>query len=66
MLATLSDTLPTGPGWSYELKWDGIRALGLVRDGDLRLWTRNGNEVSGRYPELEPLASARATLTPGE
>jgi bifunctional non-homologous end joining protein LigD len=58
MLATLSDTVPTGPGWAYELKWDGIRALGLVQEGSVRLWTRNGNEVTGRYPELEPLADA--------
>lgn len=56
MLATLSDTLPVGPGWAFELKWDGIRALGLVDDGAVRLWTRNGNEVTGRYPELDALA----------
>lgn len=69
MLATLSDTLPTGPGWGFELKWDGIRALALVRDGALRLWTRNGNDVTGRYPELEPLADAldgHAALLDGE
>jgi bifunctional non-homologous end joining protein LigD len=68
MLATLSDIPPSGPGWSFELKWDGIRALALVQDGNLRLWTRNGNEVSGRYPELEPLADAldRPALLDGE
>jgi bifunctional non-homologous end joining protein LigD len=26
MLATLG-TVPTGPGWAYEFKWDGVRAI---------------------------------------
>ena len=30
MLATAAAALPTGPGWSYEMKWDGIRALLVV------------------------------------
>jgi bifunctional non-homologous end joining protein LigD len=58
MLATPGTRPPEGPGWAWELKWDGIRALGLVQDGTLRLWTRNGNEVGSRYPELAPLADA--------
>jgi bifunctional non-homologous end joining protein LigD len=58
MLATLAAKPPEGPGWAWELKWDGIRALALVRDGELRLWTRNANEVTPRYPELAPLGGA--------
>ncbi len=58
MLATLAAKPPEGPGWAWELKWDGIRALGLVQDGQLRLWTRNANEVTSRYPELQPLGGA--------
>jgi bifunctional non-homologous end joining protein LigD len=58
MLATLTHDPPTGPGWAWELKWDGIRALSLTRDDHTRLWTRNGNEVTIRYPELVPLAAA--------
>src|SRR4029077_6573687 len=27
MLATAADVLPTGTGWTYEIKWDGYRAL---------------------------------------
>ena len=69
MLATLAADPPQGPGWAFELKWDGIRALVLAQDGALRLWTRNGNEISGRYPELSPLADAldgHAALLDGE
>jgi bifunctional non-homologous end joining protein LigD len=58
MLATLASAPPQGAGWAWELKWDGIRALGLVDGAALRLWTRNGNEVTARYPELAPLAEA--------
>ena len=32
MLATPGD-LPAGPGWIYEVKWDGMRLLADVRDG---------------------------------
>ncbi|MGZ4755164.1 MAG: non-homologous end-joining DNA ligase [Acidimicrobiia bacterium] len=58
MLATLAARPPAGPGWAWELKWDGIRALSLVEKGSVRLWTRNGNEVTPRYPELQPLGAA--------
>jgi bifunctional non-homologous end joining protein LigD len=34
MLATLAETLPHGDDWTFEVKWDGYRALGYVRAGD--------------------------------
>lgn len=52
MLATAVSTLPSGPGWVYEFKWDGVRTLLDVTDGDVRLWSRVGNDVSRGYPEL--------------
>src|SRR6266481_10170864 len=36
MLATLTDTLPTGPEWLFEVKWDGYRALGYLRAGNAK------------------------------
>ena len=60
MQATLADP-PTGDGWAWELKWDGIRALGFVDGGRIRLVTRNGNEVTRRYPELRRLGEALGT-----
>lgn len=69
MLATRSETLPSGPGWVFEAKWDGIRALVLVRDASVRITSRNGNDLSGRYPELDGLADAlagRSVLLDGE
>lgn len=36
----------------FEIKWDGIRALAFVQDGDYRLLSRNRNDLKPRYPEL--------------
>jgi bifunctional non-homologous end joining protein LigD len=55
MLATTGD-LPVGPGWAYELKWDGVRALATIHDGTLKLHARSGAEITLAYPELAPLA----------
>jgi bifunctional non-homologous end joining protein LigD len=58
MLATAGDLPPDDRGWAYEMKWDGVRAIALVEDGELRLWSRSGRDVTGSYPELGPLGSA--------
>ncbi len=44
---------PSGPGWSFEVKWDGVRALALVReDGVIALRSRSGGDLAGRYPAI--------------
>lgn len=59
MLAT-PGPLPTGAGWSFEVKWDGMRVLASVTDGDreraLVLRTRSGRDVTSHFPELAELA----------
>jgi bifunctional non-homologous end joining protein LigD len=60
MLATAGDLPSDDRGWAYEMKWDGVRAIALVEDGELRLWSRSGRDVTGSYPELGPLGSAVA------
>ncbi len=57
MMASLG-TMPSGPGWSYEMKWDGIRVIAEVDETGCRLWSRNSRDVSGGYPELIGLAQA--------
>lgn len=56
MLATSVPVLPHGADWTFEFKWDGIRAL-LESSPEssgrgVRLWSRRGNEVTIAYPEL--------------
>jgi bifunctional non-homologous end joining protein LigD len=46
--------------WAYEIKWDGVRALGYVAGGRLRLASRNGRDITPRYPELRELGRALA------
>ena len=69
MNATLGARRPAGDGWAWELKWDGIRAITYVDGGRIRIFTRNGNEVTHRYPELRTLGAelgARDAVLDGE
>jgi bifunctional non-homologous end joining protein LigD len=63
MLATLADKLPTGDDWTFEVKWDGYRALGYVRGGEARLVSRNGNDLTARFPAIAK-ALAKAARSP--
>jgi len=58
MLATAAPDLPTGQGWAYELKWDGVRAIANLAGGTTRLYARKGPEITVAYPELAGLAAA--------
>ncbi len=59
MLATASKTLPADEsGWTFEMKWDGVRAIGYVDGGRLRLMSRNDKDVTATYPELRLLGEA--------
>ena len=48
-------TAPMGSSWILEVKWDGIRALCYLKNGDLEVYTRNGNRCERQYPELTTL-----------
>jgi len=47
-----------GVDWAYEIKWDGIRALGYANRGEWSMLSRRLEDVSARYPELEAIAEA--------
>jgi ATP-dependent DNA ligase len=52
MLAKLASTVPDGPEWLYEPKWDGFRAL-VFRDGDeITLQSRDLKPLNRYFPEL--------------
>ena len=65
MLAT-AGTLPRGPGWSYEFKWDGVRVLALFEGGSPRLFARSGAVVTTAYPEISGLSLPPGSLLDGE
>jgi len=52
MLATLAREVPKGSGWLFEVKWDGYRAIGRVAGGNATLTSRNGNDLSERFPSV--------------
>ncbi len=49
-LATLADGVPHGTGWLHEIKLDGYRILSCVRDGRVRLLSRNGKDWTRKLP----------------
>src|SRR5581483_939385 len=55
MLATAVSKPPAGSNWLYEIKWDGIRALCFLKNGDLEIQSRRGNRCERQYPELSDL-----------
>src|SRR5690625_5147441 len=59
---------PGSGDWCYEMKWDGVRAIAGVTDGQVRVASRNGNDLSATYPELQELAdlAAPGTIVDGE
>jgi ATP-dependent DNA ligase len=53
--------------YSFECKWDGIRALAAVETTGWRLWGRQRADYTTRYPELDVLRRLPAgTLLEGE
>jgi bifunctional non-homologous end joining protein LigD len=57
-LATLVSAVPPG-NWVVETKFDGYRLLARIEGGDVRLFTRNGNDWTAK---LKPIAKAVADL----
>jgi bifunctional non-homologous end joining protein LigD len=63
MLATLAPDVPRGAGWTYEVKWDGYRALAYLREGEARLVSRRGNDLTERFESIAK-AVEKALKTP--
>jgi bifunctional non-homologous end joining protein LigD len=66
MMAVAAATLPIGPAWSYEVKWDGYRAIAIKDQDKVILVSRNLRDVTSQYPAVAAavasLRSLRATL----
>lgn len=70
MLATLAGELPRALGdYTFEWKWDGVRALTYWDGKRLRLDSRNLLDITTSYPELHSLGralEARSVILDGE
>jgi len=54
MLATLVDAPFDDQRWVFETKWDGFRLITEKRGHAVKLWSRNGIDVTTRYAVLLP------------
>ena len=52
MECALVSQLPAGPDWSYEVKLDGYRAIGVKTSREAVIYSRNGKNFNNRYPHL--------------
>jgi bifunctional non-homologous end joining protein LigD len=60
---------PSGPGWIHEIKHDGFRILARRDGAGVRLFTRAGNDFSGRFPVVATAVGklqVRSCLIDGE
>jgi len=43
---------PSGPDWLHEIKHDGFRIIARRDTNGVRLYTRNGYNFAGRFPQI--------------
>src|SRR5215468_6151708 len=64
-LPTKTDRLPSGDLWLHEIKHDGFRIIARKSNGQVRLYSRPGNDFTRRFPliveALERLPHAPAS-----
>jgi bifunctional non-homologous end joining protein LigD len=63
MLSTLVEKPFDDPGWVFEVKWDGYRAIASIdAAGAVTLTSRNGLDLLARFPGLAGIGAAFRTL----
>lgn len=69
-LATPTKTLPEPEQWLFEVKYDGYRVVACKAGRDVRLYTRNRNDWTDRFPPIADavrnIAAARECVIDGE
>lgn len=55
MSPILKDTIPLGSNFIYQIKWDGIRGFVHIHPSEFKIYTKNGTDVTEKYPELHNL-----------
>ncbi len=63
MLAISIEKPFDNPEYLFEIKWDGYRAVSFIKDGSVRLVSRNQNDLTGQYPELHQLPKFVKAIT---
>jgi hypothetical protein len=61
-LPSPAKTPPTSPDWLHEIKHDGFRFVAQRDAKGVRLYTRNGNDFTKRFPLVVAAIAAGALL----
>lgn len=63
-----SDELPTQGNWLFEIKWDGIRGIATIENGNVTIQSRTGlSDLTNRYPDVtEELCGLPDCILDGE
>ncbi|MDM9619065.1 non-homologous end-joining DNA ligase [Rhizobium sp. S96] len=62
-LALLKPKPPTGPDWTYEVKWDGYRVAVHIEPKRVRVLTRGGHDWTHRFPAIVDAAKQLGVAT---
>jgi bifunctional non-homologous end joining protein LigD len=52
MMARLQSHLPEEKGWEFEVKLDGIRAIGIKNNNEVHLFSRRPRELTADFPQI--------------
>jgi bifunctional non-homologous end joining protein LigD len=69
MLATPGELPVDDAGWAFEVKWDGVRAISLIDGGRIKMFSRNGKDLTSSFPEFREVGAfigARQCVLDGE
>ncbi len=65
-LCTLTESVPVGSDWLFEMKFDGYRAQAAISGSDVVIYTRNGHDWTRQFkvilPPLRALTNGSALI----
>ena len=68
-LPTAAPSAPSGDQWLHEIKHDGIRIIARMQDKRVKLYSRPGNDLTSRFPQIVEALSrlrSRSCIIDGE
>ena len=69
MLGRLARSAFDSTDYLFELKWDGMRAMAFIEGGEVKIFSRNGRNITSNFPELSELPAhvkSDSTIIDGE
>lgn len=52
MKATLTNSIPKGKDWVYEIKYDGYRIISYIENGKVKIFTRNHQDYTSKLNKI--------------